>query len=347
MQISMQFDRSGGFEEAVRRVQRLEAAGLDILWIPESYSFDSVTQLGYLAAKTTSLRLASGILNTFSRTPATVAMTFAGLDYVSGGRAICGLGASGPQVVEGFHGLPYELPLSRLVEYIKVCRMAWRRERLELQGRAVSIPLPEGCGTGLGKALKLIDVPARSSIPIWWAALTPKAVEAAATHADGWLPSYFIPERADRVWGEALRNGLTTRASDLPPLQIAGGGPVAIGDDLPVDELRNLGRARLALYVGGMGPRGHNFYNDLARMYGYEDAAEELQDLYLAGKKQEAAARVPATLLEETSLIGTEAYVRERIAAFKEAGVTVLMVAPVGGDSERTIAQLRSIVDSG
>src|SRR5262245_30317962 len=261
MRLSMSLDYAGGFKETARRVRDLEAAGLDMVWIGEAYSFDAVTQMGYLAAVTERVEIGAGILNVYGRTATTIAMTMAGLDYVSDGRAVCGLGASGPQVVEGFHGVPYERPLARIRDYIEVCRMVWRREPVVYEGPTVQVPLPPEQGTGLGKPLKLINRPVRDRIPIWWASLMGNAVAATAELADGWLPILFIPERADRVWGDDLRRGLAKRAPELGPLEVSAGGPVAIGDDLPVEELRDRMRPQVALYVGGMGARGKNFYN--------------------------------------------------------------------------------------
>jgi F420-dependent oxidoreductase-like protein len=282
----------------------------------------------------------------FSRTPTLLGMTAAGIDFVSDGRCILGLGASGPQVVEGFHGVPYEKPLMRIKETIEVVRRVVRREVIDFHGQTIDIPLPEGEGTGLGKPLKLINRPVRDAIPIWWASLMGNAVAATAEVADGWLPIMFIPERAQKVWGDDLKRGLAKRSADLPPLDISAGGMLAIGDDLPIEKIRDMGRPGTALYVGGMGARGKNFYNDLAVRYGFEQAAKEIQDLYLDGKKDEAAAKVPEEWLEKTSLVGPASYIAERVAAYKEAGVTVLNVNPVGSDPVKTIDQLREIVDA-
>jgi F420-dependent oxidoreductase-like protein len=271
-------------------------------------------------------------------------VTAAGLDFVSEGRCILGLGASGPQVVEGFHGVPYEKPMARIKETIEVVRRVIRREVIDFHGQTIDIPLPEGEGTGLGKPLKLINRPVRDAVPIWWASLMGKSVAATAEVADGWLPVMFIPERADKVWGDDLRRGLAKRSPDLGPLEVSAGGMLAIGDDLPVDKIRDMGRPGTALYVGGMGARGKNFYNDLAVRYGFEQAAKEIQDLYLDGKKEEAAAKVPEEWLEKTSLVGPASYIADRVAAYKEAGVTVLNVNPVGSDPVKTIDQLREIV---
>ncbi len=346
MKLSMQLSYAGGFKEAAKQVVDLEKAGLDVVWVAEAYTFDAISQMGYLAAITERVQIGSGIVNVFSRTPTLLGMTAAGIDFVSDGRCILGLGASGPQVVEGFHGVPYEKPLMRIKETIEVVRRVVRREVIDFHGQTIDIPLPEGEGTGLGKPLKLINRPVRDAIPIWWASLMGNAVAATAEVADGWLPIMFIPERAQKVWGDDLKRGLAKRSADLPPLDISAGGMLAIGDDLPVEKIRDMGRPGTALYVGGMGARGKNFYNDLAVRYGFEQAAKEIQDLYLDGKKDEAAAKVPEEWLEKTSLVGPASYIAERVAAYKEAGVTVLNVNPVGSDPVKTIDQLREIVDA-
>jgi F420-dependent oxidoreductase-like protein len=205
------------------------------------------------------------------------------------------------------------------------------------------LPLPAEQGTGLGKPLKMLTHPVRDRIPIYVASLGEKNVAMTAELADGWLPILFMPERAADVWGGALADGARRRAPELAPLEVVAGGMVAVGDD--VEAMRDFGRPMVALYVGGMGARGQNFYNDLARRYGFEKEAETIQDLYLGGKREEAAAAVPAGLLESTSLVGPEGYVKERIAAFKEAGVTVLSIQPVAADPVKLVEQLRTWVD--
>lgn len=348
MKLSMMIDYSGDFHADVTRVQELEAAGLDVVWVPEAYSFDAVSQMGYLAAKTERIEIGSGILNVFSRTATCMAQTAAGLDFVSDGRFILGLGASGPQVIEGFHGVPYEKPMPRIRDYIEVCRMVWRREKVDYDGPAVKIPLPEGQGTGLGKSLKLINHPVRADIPIFWASLMGLSVTATAKHADGWLPIFFDPEKFHDVWGDELTTGLAERDPALGPLQISAGGIVAIGDEFEGDgrtRVLDMARPNVALYVGGMGARDKNFYNTICQKYGYVDEALEIQDLYLSGKKDEAAAKVPAEMLENTNLVGPESYVRERLAAYREAGVTHLSITPVGGDPVATVEQVRAMLD--
>lgn len=343
----MNIDYSGNFHDDVKKVCDFESAGLDLVWVPEVYTFDAVSQIGFLAAKTSTIQIGAGILNVFSRTAACVAQTAAGLDYVSDGRFVLGLGASGPQVIEGFHGVPYERPMPRIRDYINVCRMVWRREPVVYDGNVVQIPLPAGQGTGLGKPLKLINHPVRPDIPIFWASLMGKSVTATAELADGWLPIFFDPEKFEMVWGAELRAGLAMRDPALGPLQISAGGMVAIGDEFAGDagtRILDMARPSVALYVGGMGARGQNFYNTICQKYGYVDEAIQIQDLYLNGGKAEAAAAVPAEMLTKTNLVGSVGEVRDRIAAYREAGVTHLSVMPVGGDPLRTIEQLRELI---
>ncbi|QXF81297.1 LLM class F420-dependent oxidoreductase [Rhodococcus pyridinivorans] len=344
MRIGMGLNYSGGFAETAAEVADLEKAGLDIVFVPEAYSFDAVSQLGYLAAKTSRVELASGILQLFTRTPTLTAMTAAGLDFVSDGRFVLGVGASGPQVIEGFHGVPYNAPLGRTREIVDICRQVWRREKVDHQGKYYQIPLPEDRGTGLGKPLKIINKPVRERIPIIIASLGPKNVEMTAEIAEGWQPLFYYPEKAADVWGESIAKGKAKRDPALGDLQIYAQTPLAIGDD--VDHMLDWVRPMVALYVGGMGAKGKNFYNDLAIRYGYAKEAETIQELYLAGKKEEAAAAVPVELLRSISLIGSEGFVRERVAAFAEAGVTTLNVTPFAADTAarvRLIEQLRQI----
>jgi F420-dependent oxidoreductase-like protein len=349
MKLSMMINYGGGFREAAQRVVELEKAGLDQVWVAEAYSFDAISQIGYLAAKTDKVEIGTGIINVFSRTAALTAMTAAGCDYVSDGRFILGLGASGPQVIEGFHGVKYDKPMQRIKEYIEACRIIWKREeKFDFHGKTFDAPLPPGEGTGLGKPLKLINHPVRADIPIWWASLKGLSVTATAEIADGWLPIMFIPEKFQLVWGDHLKAGLAKRDPARAPLEISAGGMLAIGKDLVGERqsaILDLARPMTALYVGGMGARGKNFYNDICRDYGYEQEAVDIQDLYLDGKKDEAAARVPAEWLELSNLVGPPSYIKERVGAFKEAGVTVLSVNPVGPDAVHQLEMLRSIVD--
>jgi F420-dependent oxidoreductase-like protein len=343
VKLSMPLSYAGGFAESARQTAELEKVGLDVVWVAEAYGYDAPSLMGYLAAKTERVEIGAAILPIYSRTPTLIAMTAAGIDALSGGRCVLGLGASGPQVIEGFHGVPYTQPLTRTREIIEICRTVWAREApLTHDGSVFHIPLPEGQGTGLGKALKIIGHPVRPRIPIWVAALGEKNVAMTAEVADGWLPIFFVPEKANDVFGDSLKAGAAKRDPSLAPLQIAAGGMLAIGEESEVAGIRELGRAGAALYIGGMGAKGRNFYNALACRYGYEKEAAEIQDLYLSGKKNEAAALVPDELLEATSLCGPEGYIKERLAAFAEAGVTHVNVNPVGGDPVAMIEKVRS-----
>ncbi|MCB1263263.1 MAG: LLM class F420-dependent oxidoreductase [Mycobacterium sp.] len=321
---------AGGFREAAEHVAVLESQGVDIVLVAEAYSFDAVSQLGYLAAKTSTIELGTGVVPIYTRTPTLLAMTAAGLDYVSDGRFRLGIGTSGPQVMEGFHGVPFDAPLGRTREVVQICRQVWRRERVSHDGRNYQIPLPPGRGTGLGKPLKLINQPVRERIPISIAALGPKNVELTAEIAEGWQPVFFYPERADDIWGEALRAGKAKRDSGLGELDVMVGVSLAIGDD--VEERLEWAKPQLALYIGGMGAKGHNFYHNVATRYGFGEVADRIQDLYLSGRKVEAIAAVPDELVRNVSLIGPRGFVAERIAAFAEAGVTTLLATPVATD---------------
>jgi F420-dependent oxidoreductase-like protein len=306
--------------------------------VAEAYGFDAVSLMGYLAAVTERVEIASGILPLFTRTPTLLAMTAAGVDALSGGRCMLGLGASGPQVIEGFHGVAYDAPVTRLREIIEICRLVWKRERLTYEGAKYTIPLPAGQGMGLGKPLKLITHPVRDDIPIAVASLTPKSVAMTAELADGWLPIFYHPTKALGRWGPALEKGLAKRDPARPPLQVFAGGAVGFGEGL--EHLRDAGRPMAALYIGGMGAKGKNFYNDVFAGYGYEKEAREIQDLYLSGKKAEAAAAIPQSFFEESSLIGPEGYVRDRLQEYQESGVNALNVGLLGSTRQERVATL-------
>ena len=336
MKISTLMSYAQGYVGATKEIVEMEKAGLDVAWVPEAYSFDGVSAMGYIAAKTEKITIASGILNIYSRTPALMAMTAAGIDALSEGRCMLGLGASGPQVIEGFHGVVYDAPMTRIREVVEICRMVWRREeKLIYEGEKYQVPLPSGEGTGLGKPLKIINHPYREEIPIALATLGEKSVEMTAELADAWLPAFYMAEGADAVWGDALRRGNAKRDPGRPPLDVYAGGAVAIGEGL--EEYRNMSRSGIALYVGGMGAKEKDFYNQVFRKYGYEKEAETIQDLYLAGRKSEAEAAIPDSYLEATSLVGPEGFVKDRLAAFKEAGVTSLNVSFLGTTSEERV----------
>ena len=328
------------------QAKAFEAAGLDIAWVAEAYTFDAPSLMGFLAATTESVQIGAGILPLYSRTPTLTAMTAAGIDALSEGRCILGLGASGPQVIEGWHGVAYDRPLGRTREVVEICRKVWAREApLTHDGPSYTVPLPAAQGTGLGKPLKIINTPVRPRIPIWLAALGEQNVALTAEIAEGWLPLFFVPEKTQEAFGAALSTGLAKRDPELGPLEIAAGGMLAITDDADqAAKLRDRARPQIALYVGGMGAKGRNFYNALIRRYGWEAEAEEIQNLYLAGKKAEAEALVPVELLEKMTLIGSEGFIKDRIAAYRDAGVTVLNVLPAGPDPVRLIDRVKALL---
>jgi F420-dependent oxidoreductase-like protein len=326
---------AGGFLEAVDEVVEFEKIGVDIALVAEAYSFDAISQLGFLAARTSRIELGSGVVPIYVRTPTLLAMTAAGLDYVSDGRFRLGIGTSGPQVMEGFHGVPFDAPLGRTREVVEICRQVWRRERVSYEGKYYRIPLPADQGTGLGKSLQLINHPVRERIPITIAALGPKNVELTAEIAEGWQPVFFQPEKADNVWGDSLRAGFAKRDPERGPLDIMVSAPLAIGED--VDDRLAWAKPQLALYIGGMGARGKNFYHNLATSYGYGDVANHIQDLYLDGRKAEAIEAVPDELVRNVSLVGPRGFVKERLAAYAEAGVTTLLLQPLSGDRRESV----------
>lgn len=330
MRIGIALNYSGGFHEAVDRVVELEKSGIEVAVVAEAYAFDAISQLGYLAAKTDTVELASGVLPIYIRTPSLLAMTAAGLDYVSDGRFRLGIGTSGPQVIEGFHGVPFDAPIGRTREIVEICRKVWRRERVRYDGKHYQLPLPADRGTGLGKALQLINHPVRERIPVSIAALGPKNVELTAEIAEGWQPVFYLPDKADSIWGEALAAGAAKRDPALGPLDVMVHASLAIGENL--DERLAWVKPQLGLYIGGMGAKGRNFYHNLATRYGFGEVADRIQELYLSGRKQEAIDAVPDELVRGMSLIGPPGYVAERMAAFAESGVTTLLVNPLSTD---------------
>ncbi len=347
MKISTLMSYAQGYVGATKEIVEMEKAGLDVVWIPEAYSFDGVSAMGYMAAKTERITIASGILNVYSRTPSLMAMTAAGIDALSEGRCMLGLGASGPQVIEGFHGVPYDAPVTRIRETIEICREIWKREeKLNYQGKKYQIPLPKDQGTGLGKPLKIINHPYREEIPIALATLGDKSVEMTAELADAWLPAFFMAEGADAVWGDAIKRGNAKRDPGRAPLDIYAGGAVAVGEGL--ESYRDMSRPGIALYVGGMGAKEKNFYNQIFRKYGYEQEAETIQDLYLSGRKSEAESAIPQSYLDATSLVGSTGFIKDRLQVYKEAGVTSLNVSFLGTTSEERVKNcdaLKNIIE--
>lgn len=320
-----------------------EAAGLSSVTLGEAYSFDAPTQLAYLAARTKSLELATGVLPLDTRTPTLIATTAAGLDYVSAGRARLGLGPSGPQVVEGFHGILFADTLGKTRETIEICRSVWRRETLVHEGRHYRVPLDPSRGTGLGKPLKLINHPVRERIPISIASLGPRMVELTAELADAWEPIFFYPEKLQDVWGEALARGTAKRQPDLGPLEIIARAPLAVTDG-DSSAWVDAAKPQLALYVGGMGSREKNFYNQLVASYGFAEEAAVIQDHFLAGRAKEAAAAVPDELVHATALIGDADHIRQRLTVLHEAGVTLVNVTPMATDPNQRLDAVKTVV---
>lgn len=321
--------------DAVPLVQEAERLGFDSVWTSEAWGSDAVTPLTWVAAHTTRIGVGTAIMQIAARTPAATAMTAITLDHLTGGRFRLGLGISGPQVVEGWHGVPYARPLERTREYVDIVRAILRRDRpVEFRGEHYRLPA-EG-GTGRGKALKAIVHPLRPDLPVYLAAMGPRNVALAAEIADGWLPILFSPERVG-VFRESLEEGFARGGRDRGAFDIAAMVPVEIGED--VDACRDRVRPFLALYVGGMGAPGRNFYNALVSRYGYEAEAKEIQELFLSGKPREAAAAVPDVLVEEVALVGSQERIRDRLAAWREAGVTMLLVQAKDVEALRTLAE--------
>lgn len=305
-------------------IEQADRVGIDSVWAAEAYGSDAVTVLSYIAAKTEHIKVGSAILQMPARTPANTAMTAMTLDALSGGRFLLGLGLSGPQVVEGWHGVPYGKPLRRTREYVEIVRAAIAREApLEYDGQEYQIPYRGDDATGLGKPLKSILHPVRDRIPVYLASIGPKNVELTAEIADGWLPIFYSPER-EAVYNEHLDAGLAAAGRKADEIDIAPTAYVALGDD--IGSCRDMLRPMFALYIGGMGARGRNFYFDLACRYGFEEAATKIQDLYLDGKKGEAAAAVPDQLVDECAFVGPLPRILDRMEAWKESRVGTLIL---------------------
>lgn len=322
-------------------VLEAERLGFDSVWTAEAYGADAVTPLAWIAARTKTIRLGTGILQMPARTPAMTAMTAATLDLMSQGRMILGLGVSGPQVVEGWHGQPYAKPLTRTREYVAIVRAILRREEpVSFDGDVYRLPYRGADATGLGKPLKLISAPLRSEIPIYLAAIGPKNVELTAEIADGWLPIFFSPERFTGIYRPSLQAGFARaqRPDAEDAFEIAPSAFALVTEDTA--SARMLVKPQLALYIGGMGAKGRNFYHDLACRYGYEEAADAIQDHYLAGEKEAAVLAVPDELVDEVSLIGPRTRIAERLEAWRASGATTLLLNTVDVATLRAVAEL-------
>lgn len=327
-----------GPQDQLEVVQEAERLGYDSVWTAEAYGSDAATVLAWLAAQTSKLKLGSAIFQMPGRSAAMTAMTAATIDELSDGRMMLGIGSSGPQVAEGWHGQRFARQLQRTREYVSVVRKALARERLEYDGETIVLPLPDGPG----KPLKLMISPIQERIPIYLAAIGPKNTALAGEIADGWIPTFFSPEHVGEL-RSLLEEGAARSGRSLDGFEIAPTVNAFVSDDREM--ARNVMRPVLALYIGGMGSRKQNFYNQLVQRYGFEQAATEIQDLYLDGKKAEAGASIPDELIDLVSLCGPRDAVRDRIAAFRDAGVGTLMITPMAFSVEDRIAQLRAVAE--
>jgi F420-dependent oxidoreductase-like protein len=326
-------------EQQLELVREAESAGFDSVWAAEAYGSDAATVLAWLAAQTERIKIGSAIFQMPGRSPALTAMTAATLDHISNGRFLLGIGSSGPQVAEGWHGQRFAKQLQRTREYVAIVRKALARERLEFDGEAYTLPLPDGPG----KALKLMIAPAQERIPIYVAAIGPKNTQLTGEIADGWIPTFFSPEHVDES-RKLLEEGAARAGRQLDDsFDIAPTVNVCIDDD--VDKARDSMRPFIALYVGGMGSRERNFYNALVCRYGFEEAAKKIQDLYLDGKKDEAAAAIPPELIDTISLVGPRDSIADRLGAYREAGVGTLIALPVAFTPEDRARMVRDLAE--
>ena len=340
MKLSMQMPYAGGFEQSVQQTVALEKAGLDIVYVAEAYSFDAVSAMGYIAAKTSTVEIASGILPIYTRTPTLLAMTAAGLDHVSDGRCIMGLGASGPQVIEGFHGVKYDAPLGRTREIIEICRKVWaREEKLTYDGKYYQLPLPPEQGTGLGKPLKPITHPRRADIPIMLGAEGPKNVALTAEIADGWLPIFYSPRIAP-MYNEWLDEGFARPGArrSRADFEICATAQVVVTDDRPA--IMELMKPHLALYMGGMGSEDTNFHAEVYRRMGYGDVVDEVTALFRSGRKDEAAAIIPDAVVDDAAIVGDTDYVRSKVREWEAAGVTTMLVSAGSVEQIEQVAEV-------
>ena len=329
---------SGPPADALEAVIQAEELGFDSVWTAEGYGSDAFTPLAWWGSSTSRVKLGTNIVQMSARTPTATAMSALTLDHLSGGRFVLGLGASGPQVVEGWYGQPYPRPLARTREYVEIVRkVVARREPVTFDGEFFRLPLDGG--TGLGKPLKSTVHPLREEIPIYLAAEGPKNVALSAEICDGWLPLFFSP-KTDGFYRAALEEGFArpgARHNTIADFEVAASVPVIVHDD--IEAAADMVKPSLALYIGGMGAKGVNFHHDVFARLGYEDVADKVQELYLAGRKPEAVAAIPTSLVEDTALIGPPAKIRDELAAWKETVVTTLLVQGNG-------SALRALADA-
>jgi len=335
--IGLRLEADEDWVKAADYVTEAERLGVDVVWSHESWGLDAATPLAFMAARTSRIRLGSGIMQAGTRTPALMAMTAMSLASMSNGRFVLGLGVSGPQVIEGWHGIRFDRPVTRMRETVEIVRLAVRGERVAYQGQVYELPRPGG----EGKALRSSASP-RPHVPIYLATLSPRSLELTGEIADGWLGTSFMPDHA-RVFFDHIEVGARRAGRSLGQLDLQAGGAVAFGDD--VERLIAARKPGLAFTLGAMGSRQHNFYNDAFRRAGYEDAAREVQGLWLEGKRDAAVARVPDELALKTNLLGTEHMVRERVATYRRAGVTTLRVDPAGTTLDARVATLARLVE--
>jgi F420-dependent oxidoreductase-like protein len=335
--IGLRLEHDDDWRQAADYVVEAERLGVDVVWSHESWGLDAATPLAFMAARTSCIRLGSGIMQAGTRTPALVAMTAMSLASMSGGRFVLGLGVSGPQVIEGWHGIRFDRPLTRLRETVAIVRQAIRGERVAFKGQLYELPLPGGEGRALRSAAR-----PQPGVPVYLATLSPRSLELTGEIADGWLGTSFMPEHA-RVFFDHIAAGARRAGRSLAALDLQAGGHVAFGDD--VDRLIAARKPGLAFTLGAMGSRQHNFYNDAFKRAGYVDAASEVQRLWLEGKRDEAAARVPDDLAVKTNLLGSEAMVRERVRAYRDAGVTTLRVEPAGATLDARLTTLGRLLE--
>ena len=325
-------------------VSQAEAAGADEAWIPETWGFDAPSLMGAIAARTERISIGA-VLPVYSRSPALIAQTIAGADALSGGRAIAGLGTSGPQVVEGWHGVAFDRPLGELREVITACRMAWQRDVLEVDGPR-PIPLPQGEGTGMGRPLRMITRPERERVPIVVAALAPGGVRLAAELADGWWPLFATPEALRGPWADALARGAERRDPALGPMGIMASAVCWVGDGEGAEAARAAARREIAFYVGSMGSRERNFYRDAVSAMGFPAECAAIADAALGGRPRDAEAEVTEPMIDSLALVGAPDQLAARINGLADAGVTTVVVSAATPEPLEVIARLRAIVDA-